>query len=276
MIQPKNEKKEEVTLERKSKNKTHQQYIQEVKQLVGDEYTVLGTYLGAKLKIKVRHNVCGYEYDVIPSAFTSKGNRCPKCAQKLKGRFIKDSDDFSREVYEKVGNEYSLLEEYMGSKKKIKIQHNVCGYIWEVFPNLFLSGTRCPQCAKKNITKTTKQYKEEVFELHKNEYSVLGEYINGQSKILVRHNKCGYEWNVRAQALLGHTRCPKCFGRVKKTQLEFEEKVNQLGQGEYQVMGKYINNRTKINIKHQICGYIYEVLPGAFLQGRRCPRCAKK
>ena len=60
---------------------------------------------------------------------------------------------------------------------------------------------------------------------------------------------------------------------AKKTQAEFEEEVKQLGKGEYEVIGNYINNRTKIKIRHKICGHIYDVLPSAFLQGKRCPNC---
>ena len=259
----------------RKRKKTHNQYIQEVQQLVGNEYTVLGKYVDAKHKIKFRHNVCGYEYEIIPSAFTSKGNRCPKCAQKLKGRTIKDPSTFLNEVNRQVGDEYSILSEYKGSKEKVKVRHNICGNVWEVFPQLFLAGTRCPLCAKKKMTKSTEQYKAEVFKYLGMEYSILGEYINARSKILVRHNKCGYEWSVRAQSLLGQTRCPLCFGKVKKTQEQFEEEVRQLGENEYEVIGTYINNRTKIEIKHKKCGYIYEVLPSAFLQGKRCPKCAR-
>lgn len=258
------------------RKKTQEQYVREVETLVGNEYTVIGQYQGAMKKIKMRHNVCGYEYEIIPSAFTSKGNRCPKCAQKLKGQSIKDSNIFLEQIYRLVGDEYSILSEYKGSREKIKIRHNKCGHVWKVYPSLFLAGTRCPKCAKKRIAKTTQEYKEEILKLYNGEYSVIGEYTNGRNKILIRHNKCGHEWYIRAQSLLGHTRCPKCFGKIKKTQEEFEKEVEELGKGEYEVLGKYINTRTKIRIKHKKCGFIYEVLPNAFLQGKRCPKCAHR
>jgi hypothetical protein len=42
------------------KIKMHEKFIQEVYQLVGNEYTVLNNYIGAKIKIKLRHNKCNY------------------------------------------------------------------------------------------------------------------------------------------------------------------------------------------------------------------------
>ena len=44
------------------------------------EYTVLGKYTGVTNKIKVKHNKCGYVYEITPSYFRC-GNRCPQCNQ---------------------------------------------------------------------------------------------------------------------------------------------------------------------------------------------------
>ena len=59
----------------------------------------------------------------------------------------------------------------------------------------------------------------------------------------------------------------------KKTQKEFEREVCELYGTEYTVNGKYINNRTCIKVKHNICNYIWSVRPDKFLDGRLCPFC---
>lgn len=67
---------------RKQQMKTTEQFIEEVKTLVGEEYTVLGKYKGANKKIKIRHNssVCdNYVFELAASSFL-RGTRCPKCA----------------------------------------------------------------------------------------------------------------------------------------------------------------------------------------------------
>ena len=61
--------------------KTQEEFEQEVKDLVGDEYSILGRYEKATTKIKMRHNCdkCNnHEYMVAPSKFLI-GHRCPRC-----------------------------------------------------------------------------------------------------------------------------------------------------------------------------------------------------
>ncbi len=266
-----------VLKQRVGKMKTHDKYVDEVRELVGDEYTVIGTYQGSTKKIKIRHNVCGTEYEIMPNAFTSKGNRCPECAKSLKGKGRKSQARFVSEIYQLVKDEYTVLEEYRSSKTKLLMRHNVCGHEWKVSPHLFLSGTRCPKCAdakkKEEIGRTHDEYIAKINEIHNGEYTILGKYVNGNTKVLAQHNECGYQWEVRAQSLLGNTRCPKCYGVLRKTQAEFENQVKEVSNNEYIVIGEYINNRTDIEIQHQVCGHIFKVTPNAFLQGKRCPIC---
>lgn len=56
-------------------------FKQEVKSLVGDHYSVLGQYIGARKKIKFVHNECGHEFFMTPNKFLS-GRRCPYCLKK--------------------------------------------------------------------------------------------------------------------------------------------------------------------------------------------------
>ena len=54
---------------------------------------------------------------------------------------------FLEKVYDKVGKEYTFLEEYVNNKVKLKVRHNICGNIYDVRPNDFLQGYRCPFCS---------------------------------------------------------------------------------------------------------------------------------
>lgn len=195
------------------KRKTHEEFVQEVYDLVGDEYTVLGEYVKAREKIQIRHNTCGDEYMVLPNAFTSKGIRCPKCSN-AKG----------------------------GEKKR----------------------------------KTHEEYVQQLKESCGEEYRTLSRYKKGDEKILIEHSKCGYQWELTAHSFLSKPRCPKCSGYIKKTHEMFVQEVADLNGAEYIVLGKYINNKAKIKIQHNVCGAIFEVVPIAFLRGKRCPGCGKK
>ena len=56
----------------------------------------------------------------------------------------------------------------------------------------------------------------------------------------------------------------------------FVDKVRELTGYEYEVIGEYVNNKTKIHMKHKKCGYEWYVLPCNFTnRGSRCPVCAR-
>ena len=268
-----------------SKKKTNEQFLKEISVLTGDEYLFLEPYIGNKYPIKVRHNTCGHEYEVRPDNFLRRA-RCPVCSRKIHYLKIKKTDEqFKKEVYDLVKDEYTVLGKYINSQTKIKIRHDKCGNIVNIKPSAFLSDPRCKKCYRKktnskNRTKTTEQFKQEVFNIVGNEYTVLGEYIKNNVKIKMRHNKCGYEWKVTPGSFLSGNRCPKCSNRLntgrntkRKTTEQFKQKVKELVGNEYIVLGKYKNNKTKIKIKHITCGNMYEVTPNDFIKGTRCPYC---
>lgn len=155
------------------------------------------------------------------------------------------------------------------------MKHNLCGYEWYVTPDSFLRNSNmCPKCNKRILHKTTEYFKQEVYELVNDEYTVLGEYRNAKTKILIRHNKCGYEWEVNPGNFLYGGRCPKCSNRIPYTTETFKERIKKLVDNEYDVLGEYKNNRTKILIKHNKCGHEYKIFPDTFFtQGSRCPQC---
>ena len=261
------------------KRKTQEEFEKKVKDLVGNEYSVVGSYKNYKTKIKMRHNSekCNnHEWDILPSNFF-RGRRCPKCF----GSFRKTQEQFEKEVKDLVDNEYSVLGKYINNGTKIKMRHNCdkCNnHEYEVLPISFLRGIRCPKCFGTHL-KTQEEFEKEVEDLVGDEYSVLGKYVNANIKIKMRHNcdKCNnYEYTVTpAKFLIGH-RCPECSGNSLKTQEEFEKEVKDLVGDEYSVLGTYINSKTKIKMRHncnECNNHKYEILPSEFLKGTRCPKC---
>jgi hypothetical protein len=126
--------------------KTNEQFLIEVNQLRGSEYTFLEPYQGATTKIKVRHNVCGHEYYVKPNLFLSKKIGCPKCHKVYR----KTHDEFVAEVDNKFGDEFTIIGEFKGMTKRILTRHK-CGYEWEPFANNLLRGNGCPKCKGKKL-----------------------------------------------------------------------------------------------------------------------------
>lgn len=124
-----------------SRRKTHEEFMIEVASLVGDEYTFIGRYVTNRTKIDVIHTKCGYKYKLTPIEFI-RGKRCPKCARNIR----KTHTQFVHEILNLVQSEYTVLSQYKSLKTKIKMRHNKCMHVWEVFPDNFLRGTRCPIC----------------------------------------------------------------------------------------------------------------------------------
>ena len=101
-----------------NKNKTHEEFVQQVFNLVGDEYEVIGKYINARTKIKMKHNKCLNYINPIPDDFLS-GKRCKFCQHRS---FKKTTEEFQNEIDEIIHNRYKVIEEYKNCKTEIKIK----------------------------------------------------------------------------------------------------------------------------------------------------------
>jgi Zn ribbon nucleic-acid-binding protein len=256
------------------KRKLNQQFLQEVFNLVGDEYEVLSEYRNNRTKIMMRHKTCGFEWNVNPKAFLS-GSRCPKCAENYTVK--KTNDEFITEVYNLVGNEYEFLEDYQNGRTKLLCHHIKCGHKWYVTPKGFLfNNNRCPYCSNRNVIKTNKQFAIEVFDLVGDAYEFLEEYKGSHVKIKCKHVKCGHTWSITPRSFLNGTRCPMCScKKPMKTTEQFKKEVYDLVGDEYTVLEDYLGADTKIKMRHNSCGHIWNITPAHFLSNRRCPICTK-
>ena len=66
------------------------------------------------------------------------------------------------------------------------------------------------------------------------------------------------------------------MGRKPLTHEEFMEKfyVKNKNAENIEILGEYVNNRTKIKCRCKIDGYEWEVVPNSLLNGQGCPKCA--
>lgn len=201
--------------------KTHEQFIKEVYNLVKDKYTVLGVYTLARKPVEMRHNICGHEYPVAPNDFTSGGRRCPRCSnigRKVNQPKRKSHDDFLNEVYELVGDEYTVMSEYTGALNHLDIRHNVCEEIYPVSPAKFTSsGRRCPVCKKQEVAvklgRGIDKMKELLQLVTNGEYELVDgqEYKNIKTKMWFRHTKCNKDFPMTSDNFFNSgSRCTHC------------------------------------------------------------------
>ncbi len=159
----------------------------------------------------------------------------------------KTNEQFKKEVYDLVGDEYAFLDPYQGTHIKLKVKHNTCGHIYGVIPSAFLRGNRCPYCAGL-AKKTNDQFKQEVYDLVGNEYEFLDTYVNARTKIRVKHNKCGHIYKVKPNAFLMGNRCPYCSINTKKADDRFKREVYDLVGNEYVFLDTYVTTILKLRL----------------------------
>ena len=98
---------------------------------------------------------------------------------------IRTNDDFLERFNALNKVNIKLLSKYKDSITKIKCKCLTCGYEWEAVPSVLLRpNSGCPKCAG-TLKKTTEDFKNEVFIIYGEEYTVLGEYVNAKTKILI-------------------------------------------------------------------------------------------
>lgn len=192
------------------RKKTNEEFIEEVKSLVSNEYTFLDSYQGSKIKIPVRHNKCGKEYFVTPNNFLT-GYRCPYC----NGGHVKSTSNFYSEVERLVGSEYTFIGEYHGNKSNMKVIHNTCGHSYYVSPLHFIRGSRCPYCSHRH-NKSTLEYKEELVAKGIN-IIPLENYKGTGQKIKHECLVCGNTWYVCPNHVLSGSQCPNCSLHSKQS-----------------------------------------------------------
>ena len=122
---------------------------------------------------------------------------------------------------------------------------------------------------------THEEFMERFYIKNKNadNIEILGEYVNAQTKIKCKCKIDGYEWEARPSNLLEGYGCPKCAGNINKTTEEFKQEMKKINDN-IEILGEYVNAKTKIKCKCKIDGYEFEMKPNDLLRGQGCPKCA--
>lgn len=123
------------------------------------------------------------------------------------------------------------------------------------------------------IRRTSEMFLSEIYDKYGSEYTVLSEYKKAHEKVLVRHEKCGCEWEIEANSLLRKARCPMCNGGVSFSESEFKRRLfKKYGDG-YILIDRYTNARKKVTFLCNKCRYCFNMTPDNILRGHGCPRC---
>lgn len=188
-------------------------------------------YLGKDLSRKEMSNILKISPSTV-DYWRKKHNIFGKNCQKLHRTYIK-------QLYKIWGCEFSVLGYYTGGNNKIKVKHNKCGNVYKVHAQSLLKGHICNKCAIKfqseKMRKSNKQFLKEVYEKVDEDYIFLEKYKGSDTKIKVRHERCGNEYKVTPYKFIKQgRRCPYCnMSNAEEIITRFLENNNYIFEYQY-------------------------------------------
>ena len=104
------------------------------------------------------------------------------------------------------------------------------------------------------MKKLTQEY---VYQkIKEKEITLISKYKNTRTKVSVKCDVCGYEWDTQTNVLLNtKCGCPKCFGNAKKTTTTFISELEKINPN-ITILGEYINNKSPISSRYSTCNVL--------------------
>jgi hypothetical protein len=215
--------------------KTHEIFIKEALEKLGDAYTILTLYKDSKTKVKVKHS-CGHVYECTPDKITSRGQKCPKCFSRHKTK-LKNAKEAFPEKFDKISEgKYVLLNEYNGLSSYLTLRHLECGNVYDVRAGNFLSGKKCPRCM--DVQRASKRTIDEEEILKR-----LNEKFNGKICLLSKFSglrrisefkckDCDLLFKTKPGTILSRQvrwGCPNCSKKISSGENKIREFLDEVG-----------------------------------------------
>lgn len=206
--------------------------------------------------------VCGRNY--CTTKYAEKiGYRCPHCELKI------PLQDRFRQYINNLDKEYIPQEDMTSMNKPVKMFHEKCGKIISIKPRAFLfEGVRC-------MCEHVLTEKEVIKKINSYDYFNFMSYDNDNDSVRIYCEVCHHFFTCNYHKFLKSPRCKVCNTRRMTAEI-FEERVYNTVGDEYTIIKSFVDQKTKVVIRHELCGNIQEYKPSHFLDGQRCKYCGKE
>ena len=208
--------------------------------------------------------------------------------------FLKKFKERYQDKYPEFNFKISETGSFKDNDKFVFIEYeceNIKG-VWKTKPR-YMNGERLPADLRiyvkrkmnlKPKQRTPEEFREEFYtKFGKDDYELLGEFVNIKTPIKIKHYRCGRIYETTPKKLLYESNrhgCNFCFGKYKRTVEEYNEllKLNDLNDYQVesifnrgnQVYGNFIHlSETCKN--HKFVMRISDMLSS---HNQRCPKCA--
>jgi len=184
---------------------------------------------------------------------------------------------------------------YVNRETKVDLTCKKCKKSFKQKPSIHLMGSGCPYCSKieqyDKIKVSYDEFKERAENKHKDEqgnplYDYSKSIINGvHNKTIIICKRCGREFEQIVNNHLNGRGCSYCNKKNikycrKNTYCNTEKyikKAIKVHGNDYDYSSvNYINNHTKIIIKCNKCGLIFNQSPSSHLADHGCPKCCRR
>ena len=126
--------------------KPHDVFVKEMAELM-PTLTITGTYKNCAIKIACHCNVCGYDFEALPTNLRKKEG-CRQCGlKKLSEINRKTHEQFISEMAV-ANNRVRIIGEYQGDAVKIECECLQCSRRFSSLPSNLLKGHGCKYCAR--------------------------------------------------------------------------------------------------------------------------------
>lgn len=162
--------------------------------------------------------------------------KCEKCSINKRAKLRSNSYDHVKNFIEVESNSGCklLTESYINTRQKLDVKCK-CGKVFKVSFLHFktMNKRQCNECGiEMTIEKTSRthnEFVELVNDLGEHDYSVLSEYKNATTKVLLKHDVCGCCWEVKPYSFINlGSRCPKCNESKGEKNIEQYLKENNI------------------------------------------------
>lgn len=252
---------------------TQDEFVAKMK-LMNPNILVLGEYVGSREKIRVKCMIDDYEWEATSSSMIDK-NPDRRCGCPMCGGSLKLTHEIFLDRVSKINKDIIVIGRYINNRTKVSVKCKIDGYEWMAPAGTLMAGNGCPICAgiKK---KTNEEFISQIKNTHPN-VEVLSEYKTAKSKIKLRCKIDGYEWEAIAASLTktNPSRCPMCFGNLKKTNSEFLSEM-KIKNKDIKPMSEYVGANSSMRFKCLVDGYEWESTPHTVLSYSStsgCPKC---
>lgn len=253
------------------------------------EFKRVGDY--SDRNVMVYHSVCNKTMEVNPENFFRRKVKCDHCFQ------VSKNNEFQEFLNSKFNNEFELMDDYKASRTKVRVKHIVCGKILNRTPEYFNkkdADDKICSCQEKKVIKVDKDNPEYIKKMNRKfdnklikkgliDYKRKSDYIDDDTKIVMYHIKCKREFEVEPKNFFRRqNKCLFCYNQERKNKKLslpkndfFQNKIDKIGNKEFELLSDYYNLGSYVSLKHKTCGHIFEVRADNFESNKeKCPKCA--